>query len=210
MNYFKIDKIVLMGEIKGGNVNMGDQMMLDHDINVSGGNVITKDGNDVTIVYETLKKNMFDEDITPTIEYFVPNHEKDEEEGTFMESFETLQPPRKAKDDEYDTLNNYNKKLEFRADKHFYPLEEGDIEEIENQKLMEGYEDINRDEVSVIDVTEDFKIILHNYSTVSVWSNGSRTVNWGVDRYSLKYGVLYPYDVNQESDDVEVDISEIL
>jgi hypothetical protein len=205
-SYFKIDKIILTGQINGENVEINDNMFLEHSISVTSGKVTQKDGENITIVYDTLKRNMYNNDITPTIAYNLPkNFEIDN--GPTLEEYHRLDP-RPPKDNEYNALNDYNKKLELNADRHFNPLEEGDIEIIENQKFLEvEYKDINRDELSVVDVSDDFKMILHNYMHLNIWTDGTKTIDWGLDRYALKYGIIYPYNEHEDMDDVDVDIS---
>ena len=204
--YFKINNIQLSGTIIGGNIDIMEQMILDHDISVPSGVVIKKQGNEITIKYETLKKNIHNDDITPTIEF---NSTKDfsKEQAIDLNDYNRLKT-RDINDEEYNAINEYNKRLEFKADRYFNPLEEGDIEEIETQKFTEHeYENIDRNELSVTDITEDFKIITHSSTLMNLWSNGTKTIDWGTERYALKYGIIYPYNSNQNSDDVDVDLS---
>ena len=204
--YFKINNIQLSGTIIGGNIDIMEQMILDHDISVPSGVVIKKQGNEITIKYETLKKNIHNDDITPTIEF---NSTKDfsKEHAIDLNDYNRLKT-RDINDEEYNAINEYNKRLEFKADRYFNPLEEGDIEEIETQKFTEHeYENIDRNELSVTDITEDFKIITHSSTLMNLWSNGTKTIDWGTERYALKYGIIYPYNSNQNSDDVDVDLS---
>ena len=204
--YFKINNIQLSGTIIGGNIDIMEQMILDHDISVPSGVVIKKQGNEITIKYETLKKNIHNDDITPTIEF---NSTKDfsKEQAIDLNDYNRLKT-RDINDEEYNAINEYNKCLEFKADRYFNPLEEGDIEEIETQKFTEHeYENIDRNELSVTDITEDFKIITHSSTLMNLWSNGTKTIDWGTERYALKYGIIYPYNSNQNSDDVDVDLS---
>jgi hypothetical protein len=204
--YFKINNIQLSGTIIGGEIHIMEQMILDHEISVPSGVVIKKQGDEITIMYETLKKNIHNDDITPTIEF---NSTKDfsKEQAIDLNDYIRLKT-RDINDEEYTAINEYNKRLELKADRYFNPLEDGDIEEIETQKFTEHeYEDIARHELSVVDVTEDYKVLIHNFTFVNLWSDGTKTIDWGTERYALKYGIIYPYNSNQDSDDVDVDLS---
>jgi hypothetical protein len=187
--HFKIENIVLTGTVDG-DIELGEQLMLDHDITTNGGIVVSKVDNNVVVKYETLKKNIHKEDITPKIGYITSTDIKEsfEKEVTLKEYHSVY--PRSIKDDEYNLMDGYVRNLVVKSS--------GD----ENL-----HESLDRNELRVIDVTEDYKVIIHEYYFVNEYEDGSKTIDWGTERYALKYGIIYPYNSQEEGDTVDVDIT---
>lgn len=98
--------------------------------------------------------------------------------------------PRLANDAEYNAINE-----EYKKDHHTL----GDQFE---------YENIDRNDLIVYDVNDDFKIINVNYCGVFT-QRGKEHVVFSMDRFAYKYGILYIYEEDDNIDICEEDIDEL-
>lgn len=186
MKQVKVDKMMLYGKMNGEYCE-GEYVMFDTPITISGGRIGNNDDGNVLITYDTLKENIYGHDITPKINF----HTQEEivKDSSQMVSYHDIDY-RTPNDEEYMALNEY-------------------LKDDYNQLELKDYKDIKRDRITVYDINKDFKIINHNECTLYKWDNGNETVNWDTYRYAYKYGLIYPYDVNETGDNCEEDISEL-
>lgn len=184
--FLKISRIVVVGEVKGDSTfDEGDFLSLEHGISFHSGFVSKKEGNEIIVIKELCSQELSEalgRDITPVIECYFHNEESKEEDNDEPYQFEYLSSQRKPTDNEYQLLKDSD--------------------------YCKGG-DMKREELSVIDVTDDFKILIVNYAVLNVFGN-KKTVEFNTEKYALKYGVIYKYHHDQDVDDVDVDISEIM
>jgi hypothetical protein len=181
MKQVKVDKMILKGNING-DFQEGEQVMFDVPLTIPSGRIYS-DEDGVIIVYDTLKKNIHREDITPRVN-FLTNDEIKEDPSYMVDWFEKKH--REPNDEEYNVLNEFLRE-EYNDD--------------------DKYTNLDRDCLTVYDIHKDFKILNHSSCTIYRWSNGKESVSWDTYRYAYRHGLLYPYDSNEDSDDCEIDIS---
>ena len=70
------------------------------------------------------------------------------------------------------------------------------------------YKDIDRNDLIVYDVNDDFKLINVNFCGILV-RDGKEYVLFGTDKFAFKYGILYPYEEGDNIDVCEEDIDEL-
>ena len=70
------------------------------------------------------------------------------------------------------------------------------------------YKDVDRNDIIVYDVNDDFKIINYNYCGILL-QDGKEHVMFGTDRFAFKYGLLYLYEQDDNIDDCVEDIDEL-
>lgn len=179
MKQVKVDKMILQGSING-DFQEGEQVIFETPLTIESG-MIHKDGDNVVIVYDTLKSNIHGHDITPRVNFTTIDERSDNINYVVDHKEITYRSPN---DDEYNALNNFLK-----------------------NEYGEGYKDMDRNGLTVYDINENFKIINSNECLIYKLSNGKETVSWDTYRYAFKHGLIYPYDGNETDDDCEEDIS---
>ncbi len=70
------------------------------------------------------------------------------------------------------------------------------------------YVDIDRSDIIVYDVNDDFKMIYVNYCAVYM-ERDKETVSFSTDRFAYKYGLLYLYELDDNKDDCVEDIDSL-
>jgi hypothetical protein len=100
---------------------------------------------------------------------------------------------RPANDTEYNAINE-----QYKKDYHILGYED-------------DYEDIDSGDIIVYDINDDFKLIFVNYCGIYMdrGNRGKQTVTFSTDRFAYKYGSLYLYESDDDSDVCEEDIDEL-
>ena len=179
MKQVKVDKMILQGNING-DFQEGEQVIFDTPLTIEGG-MIHKDGDNVVIVYDTLKNNMYGHDITPKVN-FTTIDEREDNPSYMVDRREITY--RSPNDDEYNAINKFLK-----------------------DDYGKGYKDMDRNGLTVYDINENFKIINSHECRIYKFSDGKETVSWDTYSYAYKHGLIYPYDINETDDDCEENIS---
>lgn len=177
MYQLKVDKIMLSGEFTG-KCEVGDQIFLDIPLTVESGVITEINDNTMFITYNTLKSNMYGHDITPRTTFSNTSDLTGDEPYMIKDRTIGLRPPT---DEEYNALNDYLKK-DYGED-------------------LRLWEDYDRSQMNVYDVTEDFKIINSNECLISTFSDGKDIVSFDTYRYAYKHGLIYPYNQNETTDE---------
>jgi hypothetical protein len=184
MKQVKVDKLILQGEMNGNFVE-GEYVAFDIPLTIEGGIIHKAEDDVILIVSETLKKNMYGKDITPKVNLLDNDIFMDNAYNRVSYKELTHRPSNK---DEYNALNEFLRK-EF---------------------AMDGYQDIDKNNLTVYDINEDYKIINHNECIVSKLKNGKEVVSWDIYRYAYKYGFIFPYDITETNDNCVEDISDVV
>lgn len=180
MKQIKVERIMVQGKVSK-NIKQGEQVFFEHPILIEGGFVTgNKDGN-ITITHETIRENIYGEDITPKVNVC----EMDELMDGHVVSITDLDM-RVPTDEEYDAVNEYLKN------------DWGDYS---------GWEDIKRHNLTVFEINEDFKIIHNSECEIILNNKGERFVQWETYSYAYKHGIIYPYSEVERSDDYEENLT---